>query len=1143
MSVRFLIGRSGFGKTHRCLEEIRELLNKKPQGSPLLFLAPDQMTFQIERTLVASGEIAGMIRAQVFSFSRLAWRVLQETGGLARMHVTKVGTHMLLRKIIEQQKSDLRTFQRAADQSGFIEKMAELIGELKRYCIAPQALPELTDKSMQDKLHDLQLIYTRYEEEMANRYVDSEDDLKLLAEQIEHSTYLQDCEVWVDGFHRFTPVEYLVLEALIKKAKRITFALTLDEPVVNDPDDLDLFHQSAGTYQKIASIAKQSHVDIEEPLVLDKPHRFRHPSLAHLEAEYDHRPAAIYRGDTAVRMAAAVHRRAEVEAVARNIIAFVRDEGLRFRDISVMVRNQEHYSHFIETVFTDYQIPFFFDEKRSMLHHPLVELIRSSLEAVNGNWRYEAVFRAVKTDFFIPARAFERLNEFRERFDELENIALKFGVQGKRWKDYGFWTEKIGQRSKKRASHMLTVVKWVVEPLTRFEQALNKAENAREMATALFDFLVSLDVPEKLEYWMKQEEGDGHLERAREHEQAWKSVLSFLDELVEVVGPEDISLDLFVKLVESGLEGMTFSLVPPAMDQVLIGSLDRSRYTGVKCAFLIGANEGILPAKPNVDGMLSEEEREKLADAGVLLGPGERRRLLDEQFYIYQALTTASEQLWVSYPLADEEGKSLFPSPLIKRLKELFPDLEETLLVHEPDEDQDPLDYVTNRDKTLTYLNGQLRRWKLGYPIDPIWWDVYNWFVEHESGHAARIVANSLFYTNKAIRLSKETSEALYGETVQVSVSRMERFQACAFQQFVSHGLRLKERDLFRLDAPDIGLLFHDALNRMTEELRQRGVDWASLREEQCMELAERHVEWLAPKLQSEILLSSNRHRYLTRKLKQVVGRAAVVLSRQARKSGFSPVGLEVPFGNGGPIPAITYELKNGAKLEVVGRIDRIDQAVGENGLLIRVIDYKSGARDISLAEVYYGIALQMLTYLDVVITHAPTWLGREASPAGVLYFHVHNPMLQTKHALQEDEIEEEWLKKFKMKGLVLADQEAIVLMDKSVLEKDSAIIPVALKKDGSFKKYSKVASKQQFEAMRRHVRRLIQSIGLELTEGVIDIMPYQFKNKTACMFCSFRSICQFDPSLEENRYRRLKAEKDDVFLAKFLEQGGESDA
>ncbi len=1147
MGIRFLIGRSGTGKTERCLNEIREKLTADPyKGPAIIFIVPDQMTFQMEYELVKTPNLGGMIRVQVLSFNRLAWRVLQETGGMTRQHLSSTGVHMMLRKIMNKKKQDFKVFAKASDKNGFIDLVEKMITEFKRYMVSPNELEkhyenlmknsQNHEKALADKLHDLMLLFRELEKELASKYIDAEDYLRLLSEKILDSEYVKGAEIYLDGFHSFTPQEYQVVESLMKTADNMTISLTADKPFHEHlPHELHLFHMTGMTFHKLTELAKLNNIDIEEVIQLTEPVRFqREPSLVHLEKYYEARPIKAYEEKPAITIAEAVNKRAEVEGIAREIKRLVREEDTRYRDIAVLIRNMASYRDLIEQVFQDFDIPFFIDEKRSMIYHPLIEFIRSSLEVITGNWRYEAVFRCIKTELLYPMN--ESKQKMREQMDILENYCLSYGIQGAKWTGKERWTYRryysldddyVKTDEEREIEELVNRLREiVVPPLNTLQKRLKRAKTGRQMAEALYLFLEELKVPQKLELLSQEAEENGRLIEAREHDQVWNAVMNLLDEFVEMMGDAEISVSLFADILDAGMESMKFALVPPAIDQVLIASLDRSRFYGLKTTFLIGVNDGVLPAKPKEDSVLSDEDRERLFLNGLELAPTARRQLLDENFLIYLALTSASNHIYISYPLADEEGKALMPSIVIKRLQDLYPFAEEVVYVNEPESihDENQLTFIASPNVSLSLLTSQLQQWKKQYPIHDVWWDVYNFFMENpEWKRKAQKVIESLFYKNEEKPLSKEISRKLYGEHIQGSVSRMEQFRSCPFLHFATHGLKLKEREFFRLEAPDVGQLFHAALKLMADRMQQLKIEWRDLTKEQCEKLSFDAVEQLAPKLQREILLSSNRHHYIKRKLQNIMTRASTILSEHARMSGFAPVGIELGFGKNNKLPPFRFQLKNGCTMEVVGRIDRIDKAESSKGILLRVIDFKSSDKSLNLAEVYYGIALQMLTYLDVVISNSLSWLGVKATPAGVLYFHIHDPFIQTSGQLNDEEIEEEIFKSFKMKGLLLGDEEAVKLMDQSLESGHSKIVAAGIKKAGGFYSYSSIASEEEFDLLRQYIRHEFKRIGTEITDGFVAISPYKLKDRTPCKYCSFKTVCQFDESLEDNQYRTLK--------------------
>ncbi|MDQ0268798.1 helicase-exonuclease AddAB subunit AddB [Cytobacillus purgationiresistens] len=1160
MSVRLLIGRSGSGKTETCLNEIRQELKSAPDGRPIIYLVPEQMTFLSEYKLINTPGLGGMIRSQVYSFTRLAWRILQETGGMNRYHLNSTGISMLIRKIIDDKKDELKLFQKAADKNGFIQQVEQMMTEFKRYCIQPEELAEKqaeleaggkAQKALMDKLHDLELIYGNFEKSLIDKYVDSEDYFQLLSEKASESNYLKQAEVFIDGFYSFTPQEYSIIDQLMKVCKKVTITLTLDQPFSHAaPDELHLFRMSGETCQTLYEMARNNGLPVDET-VLTEGLRWNHGSLQHLQQHFDTRPAVAFEGESKISIAYAVNRRAEIEGVARKINQLVREEKIRYRDIAVLVRNGHEYHEIISTIFADYQIPFFIDQKRTMLNHPVIELIRSSLEIIYGNWRYEPIFRAIKTELLFPTKLAPEV--LREKMDRLENYVLAYGVQGSKWTNKQRWTyrrmkglelENTAQTNAEQEieQELNKLREMITAPLLRLSRRLKKAETGRAFSEALYLYLEEIDVPIKIEKWQMAEEENGNLVKSREHSQAWNEVIELLDQYVEMLGEEEVSLKRFASVLDAGMESLQFSLVPPAMDQVVTADLERSRVSDIKAAFVIGLNEGVLPAKFPEEGVLADADRERLLASGMKMAPATKLRLLDEEFLAYKAFVTPSDWLYISSPLANEEGKALMPSPYIKRLTDLFPNAKEFFYMADPAElkEEEQLEFVANFNTALTYLTSQLQLKKRNYPIFEFWWDTYNVYMQNVrwKGVASKVLS-SLNYENRTAQLSDQVSKDLYGDTIQASVSRMELFHSCPFSHYAQHGLKLRERQVYRLDAPDIGELFHAALKYITETVMANKMAWNEMTKDQCEILAKEAVEMLAPKLQNEILLSSNRHYYIKRKLEQIISRASFIMSEHAKASGFAPVGLELGFGPNGELPSLAFPLKNGTRMELVGRIDRVDKAQDEKGVFLRVVDYKSSAKDLNVNEVYYGLALQMLTYLDIIIAHSNDLIGAEADPAGVLYFHVHNPMISATKMLSLEDIEKEIFKKFKMNGLLLGEENVVRLMDQTFETGDSPIISAGFNKDGSLSKRSKVASKQEFNDLRRFVRHKYSLTGNQITSGQVDISPYKMKEKYPCTFCAYKSVCQFDESLDSNEFRILDTKSKEETLELMREEVG----
>ncbi|MEN2767685.1 helicase-exonuclease AddAB subunit AddB [Ornithinibacillus xuwenensis] len=1165
MGLRFILGRAGTEKSSYAFNEIKENSTVDPQGPPIFYIVPDQMTFEQEYALFQDEAFQGSIRTQVTSFSRLAWLILQETGGATRQFISSVGIQMMLRKIIEEKDGEWHVFQKAVEKQGFLSQLEKIITEFKRYEVTPEMLlmqkyqinqyahKEPGEQALIHKLEDLHYIYQKLGQALANNYIDSEDQLSLLAEKITEANSLEGAEIYFDGFHRFTPKELVVVEALFKKCKRITVNLTVDNTDLEELSDLDLFYQTKETYHALKSLAELNQVKIEDNIVLNPVEGvFKNRSyFAHLEKNFDVRPAPGYQENAPIQIAEAVHPRAEVEGVAQEVLRLVREENYRFRDIAVLIRQTETYQDIISTIFEDYNIPVFIDEKRTMLNHSLIELIRSALEVVDANWRYDAVFRMLKTGF-IPATD-EEYPLTDDAIDELENYVIEYGIRSrKQWMSEENWIfqrfrgfEQAVQTDaeKEMQTRINHYRRQVVHALATFDEQMKSVSTIQELCETTYRLLEHIQAPERLETMRNMFDENGQLSKGREQEQVWNGIMHLLDEIVEMAGEEEMALSTFRETLDAGFETLKFSHVPPSIDHVIVGTIDRSRISGIKCSFLVGVNDGVWPLKPPADGMINETERELLATHGMKLADTSKRQLLDDWFYMYLAFSAASDYLWISYPISDEEGKSKMPSQLIKRMKDMFPACKTPILLQDPDELYEADRYITSPIKTRSALTAQLSRSRKGYPVKSVWWHVLNWYMTNQPRHETTYtILQSLFYENTPSDIEKETVEALYPKQVMASVSRLETYYRCSYQHFAKYSLGLNERKTYKLDAPDIGNLFHESLKIITEWIQEEGKDFAHLTKRDTDSYAARAVTTLAPILQHQILHSSNRYQYIQHKLQHVIARAAYVLSEQARLSQFSPVGLELGFGSKrDKLNPVTLQLPNGYEIMLRGRIDRVDKALNEEDLYLRIIDYKSSARGLDMVEVYYGLALQMLTYLDVVLSQSEQWLGKKATPAGVLYFHVHNPMITGNHKLSDEQLEEEIFKKYKMQGLLINSERVIQLMDTSLESGTSQIVPAGIKKDGAFNKSSKIASQETFSSLQQHIHHLMMNAGIDMTLGAVHLNPYQRKQNVACTYCPFLSVCQFDTTLETNNYRKLPELKEEEVLEKLREKEGDN--
>ena len=1170
MGFRFVFGRAGSGKSTLCLEEIRSHLRMMPWGAPLILLVPEQATYQMEVALANTADLGGSLRAQVLSFRRLGWRVFSETGGGQKVLIGAIGKRMLLRRILIKQRLNLKVFARSATRPGMADLLAQAIGEFKTYRISPNDLRRIknTNGPLSDKIEDLALIFEEFQGALGHRVLDPDDELSILAEKIPYAPLIQGAKVWVDGFTGFTPQELEVLKVIVSIAEEVVITSPLDPILLMDESQLEtgrfktgeeLFAGPWKTYQSLLRIAVETGSLIHPHILLESGKRYKHSWLSHLEKYFSTYPTVSFQAlqppdqmpnQDGIQIISAVNRRAEIEGVAHELRRLARDEGLRWNEMAIMSRDIKGYHELITQVFKSYEVPHFVDHKRSVLHHPLIELLQSLPEVAESHWAYEPLFRCLKTDFF-PAP--------RDAIDRLENYVLEHGIHGEGWNQNVIWHYhrqwSLGQNEEQLATEIKfqaelnssrQIIYDLMAPFIQRVLPRNKAKaiTVREITETLFAFLERLEVPITLKKWSQKAQEEGELEEAKLHEQIWDSVIQVLDEMVAGLGEEILELEDFALILTSGIETIELGLIPPGLDQVLVGSLDRSRNPEVRVLFLLGANEGILPARPESDGVLDAEEREQLEQAGVALAPKGKAQTYEEQFFIYSALTRATEKLVISYPLTDEEGKGLTVSPVVTRLKHLFPALSESFLGNQED-----IQRINHADSALQAYAEQLRTLRQGESLSPIWEATERWLTQDPlRKQQMKQLQASLLTQNQEVKLQRPLARRLYGKRLKASVSRLEQFAKCPFGHYARYGLKLRERLTYQLSSPDMGKFFHTLLHDFAIQLQERGLAWGKLTKEESWALVSELADQLAPELQHKILLSSARYRYLTRKLKRTVHHAVRVLGEHARRGVFIPIQLEVGFGPNETLPGVEIPLTENDSLLLCGQIDRVDAAFLDGQVYLRILDYKSRELSLALDSIYYGLNLQLLTYLDVALQGAEVLLNTSSSlpsqgetnsenvfpqkiPAGFLYFPVLEPQLEEKIPLSAEELELHRVKAVKVSGYLLADPRVLEAMDSTFSAGQSDLLGLKLKKDGTFKKGSNVLTQDQFSLFSNYLHEWFRQTGEEILDGNIYLSPYRRGKSTGCQYCSYKPVCQFDPYLSENQYRDLPALKQEDVL------------
>lgn len=1132
MSLRFIYGRAGSGKSHFCLKQIKQKIDNGV-SAPLILIVPEQFSFQSEKNLLTTVGESGIIKAEVLSFRRMAFHVFNEVGGLTLKHMNASGRSMLIYNIIQENSDKLKIFTKAAKRQGFATIISDMITEFKRYNITPQLLSDcscnIEEETLKNKLEDLSLIFGEFEQRLHKGYIDSEDDLTILTQKIELSHQFDGAYIWVDEFASFTPQEYEVLKKLFIKAKEITITLCADN-LKNEQDGSELFYPTLKTEQRLLKIIEEGNIKYEKPLFLDfePPIRFAASSeLAHLEKNIFSYPFKEYKGETTdISIYKALNKYTEIEETARDIVRLCRDEKLRYKDIAVISGNLDGYQKLISAIFSQYEIPYFIDKKREISSNPLIILIISAVEILAKNWPYEAVFRYLKTGL-IDIRP--------DEVDLIENFVLSTGIRGKRWTQEENWEISSSgfETYEGKSEYDLTSIDKInrarikiISPLIKLNGSIQGKKTARQMCEALYNFLCELNVPEKLEKWIMDFKKTKQVELADEYSKIWNIIIDVMDQIVEVIGEQVISSDQFEKILLTGFGEYEIGLIPPALDQVLVGSIQRLRSHDISYLYIVGVNDGIFPSPQSDEGMLTDSDRFAIQETGLEIAKDTRSKAFEAEFLVYSTMTKASKYMRLSFPLGDIDGKTMRPSIIISRLKKIFPGIKQESSINESLKKDGDISKVAGPKGTFNELISQLRKKSDGEILSPIWLEVYRWYSKDPSWQRTlKTVMEGFSYTNSIEYLSSSKVKKLYGKNMNISVSRLEKFAQCPFEYFMQYGMKARERKVYKLSAPDIGTFMHVVLSNFSNMLVDKKISWddidGSFAQEEISKIIDKQLT------DSPIFSSNARYMHMTQNMKRILKRSVYLIAEHIKRGGFKPLGYEMGFGSGAAFPPISVKLSGTDTVNLVGRIDRVDLYSRENETYIRIVDYKSSAKDLKLSDVYYGFQLQLLVYLDAIMQEIGISEDTKSMPGGILYFRIDDPIVRATNDMTDEDIEVFIKKALKMKGLLIEDQSIIKEMDREISGR-SDIIPAALKNDGSFMSASQIATIEQFDILRKYVRKAISSTCEKILGGDIEISPYKKGQTSSCTYCSYSSVCQFDTSLSGSHFRILIDKKND---------------
>jgi helicase-exonuclease AddAB, AddB subunit len=1128
MSLQFYLGSAGSGKSYQLYQEIIRQSQVEP-GTNFLVIVPEQFTLQTQKDIVTIHPDHGVTNVDILSFLRFAYRIFDEVGGGDLPILEDTGKSMVLRKVVAEKRKDLILFGTNVKKPGFVNELKSLLSEFYQYNIQPEDIKKMQEISEQRpvlkaKLTDLLTVYEGFRNFMKERYITAEEILVVLNEVIDRSDWLKNSVICLDGFTGFTPCQYQLLAKMLQYAKRVMVTVTIDdrEKLESSNSEHLLFGLSKKTIQKLTKIAEEVGTGIDQPVYVQErnqstiPYRFIHsPGLASLEHNLFRYPIESYKLEQDnISIHATKDAEAEVAFVTREIKRLVREEGYRYQDIAVVSGNMEEYARITKRSFDTSNIPCFIDYKKDILGNPFVELLRSVLVIISEDFSYEGIFRYLRTG----------LTDFTtDEIDVLENYILATGIRG-----HKRWNEPFIRRYRTKDAIKLEQINEIrmrlmeeINPL--YEVLKDKDKTLRDYTEALYELGLRLKVEEKLEAYRSFFVEQNLTLIAKEYEQVYRIIMELYDQTVLLLGKEHCSLKEFGEILDTGLVEVKVGLIPPGVDEVVVGDTERTRLKDIKALFFLGVNEGIIPKAIGSGGILSDMERELLINHDMELAPTKRQQAFQEQFYIYLNMTKPKDKLYVTYHKVTGDGKAANPSFLIGKLKQLIPSIQ----IMEEDDRIEDVDSVL-RDDGLSYLAEGLR----GYhqkETSELWKELY---LHYRSGEETNRILDKLikgaFYLNSEKGISKEAASLLYGLELKGSVTRLERYAGCAFSHFLSYGLTLEERQEYKLAIPDIGNIFHNAIDQFSKRLDTGEYTWHNIPDEVRETWAIECVNHAVEEYENSILRSTKRNEYLVKRMERITVRTLWALCNQIKQGAFEPAGYEMPF----------YHVPDGT-LALQGRIDRLDLYEDENKVYVRVIDYKTGNTVFDINKVYHGLQQQLSIYLSAAMDYLKNrYKGKDIIPSGIFYYHIDDPIVA-----KSEQAEDEIFKSLRMNGLVNEDKKVIAFMDQKLAGPDgtlaaslkSDIIPVETNKEGELTKRSIAAKESHLNAMVDYVNRKLAQDTNQILEGDTRLNPYRSGKETACEYCNYRSACGFDTRIPGYEYRNLAKKSVDEIKAEIF--------
>lgn len=1113
MSLKLILGSSGSGKSYKLYNDIISNSLKNPLINYIV-IVPEQFTMQVQKRLLSMHPDKGTMNIEILSFTRLAFEVFDELGISDKIILDETGKSMVLRKSIELNKKELKVFSNNIKKAGFVNELKSFISELYQYDIDSQkltnALSLTKDKALlNNKLKDVLTIYNAFKDYLKNKFITVEEIFSLLRDMISKSNLIKNSYIYLDEFASFSPLQYKIIKQLIEYSKDVTISITIDtsEAIYKIEEEYKLFNISQTTISKLLKVDSINHDKRNDLIIKAKiPYRFRNSkALAHLEKNIFRYPFGEF---TDTQNEISIHalntQNDEIEYVLQQILILVHNNNYRYRDIAIITGNLEIYESIIENLFNKNDIPYFIDRKKSIISNQFVEFIRSSLDVIIKDFSYNSIFRYLRSGLTGIEDCY---------IDIVENYCLALGIKG-----YSKWNnkwERKPRKSKEIDLELLNDIRFdIMNPLTTLRATL-KAKNStvRDFTRGLWNLILECNIESQLSYYTEDFLQNNELLLAEQYKQIYKAILDLLDKIVELLGDEIVSIQEYAEILDSGFEEIKMGLIPPSIDQIIVGDIKRTRLNEIKVLFFVGVNDGIIPSFNDKGGIISDLEKQILLENGIELSPTSRQLAYSEKFYLYSSLTIPSDSLYILFSKLGANGKSINPSYLIGTLLKLFPKLE----VKNQDLNKD-INSIQTSSMGIEYLIDGLKKYKAGF-VNSEWEALYNWYYTDDNWKPKILkLVEAAFYMNKEKGLTKSVAKALYGDELNGNISRLEQYARCAYSHFLKYGLELYEREKFAFSAPDMGNILHMVIDLFSKKLVDLNKDWISLLDDERDKLVELCVTEVTDKYKEDILQSSFRNKYIINRINRISKRTIWVLQEHLKRGNFNPNRYEIQFSNIDNLNSIDIALTETEKVKLDGKIDRIDEYNNENKVYIKIINYKTSQNSFDIVSLYYGFELKLAVYMNAALELEKTiYKDKTVIPAGMFYYNIDDPIIDKS---ESEDINKLILDKLKLDGLVNKDPDIIRSIDKNFKDSDKAseVIPLG----------NSTITTDYFKYLTKFANKKVIAAANKILNGDIKPNPFKTAKDTACKYCKYKSICCFDSEIDGNEYNKVKKYKPD---------------